>query len=139
MSKKHQNVPDPTAVSALIERLEEPLRSLVEAIRRTILDAAPEVAEQVKWNSPSFFFTGAMADFDPKTYARDIVVVDSRRGSPMLVFPTGAKIEGFDELLEKPLADGRRLARIGSMAEFLEKKDALEAAVRAWTATVERA
>ncbi|UOQ53538.1 hypothetical protein [Hymenobacter cellulosivorans] len=54
--------------------------------------AYPAVAEQIKWNSPSFYYTGLIAPFDPKEYRRDIVVVNLHRGHALLVFATDATI-----------------------------------------------
>lgn len=60
-------------VSEYIQKLDAPLSELVEAIRQLILNTNKEIGEQIKWNSPSFYYTGEMQEFNPKEYKRDIV------------------------------------------------------------------
>jgi len=61
-------------VEAYIQALDHPLKDVVHALRQVIATADEEIGEQIKWNSPSFYYTGEMKPFDPKEYKRDIVV-----------------------------------------------------------------
>ena len=45
-------------VTAHIQALEEPKRSTMEAMRRTILDLEPELEQVIAWNTPMFRFKG---------------------------------------------------------------------------------
>ncbi|MBV6440982.1 MAG: DUF1801 domain-containing protein [Haliscomenobacteraceae bacterium CHB4] len=133
-----RDIHDPGGVSALIQKLPPGFASLVEAIRQTILSVDPEVGEQIKWNSPSFFYKGQMKPFDPKTYKRDIVVLNLHKGSALLVFPTGETVGVVSDILEGNYADGRRLVKIKDMADFERKKEGLKKVIAAWLSLVEK-
>lgn len=133
-----RDIHDPGGVNALIQKLPPGFASLVEAIRQTILSVDPEVGEQIKWNSPSFFYKGQMKPFDPKTYKRDIVVLNLHKGSALLVFPTGETVGVVSDILEGNYADGRRLVKIKDMADFERKKEGLKKVIAAWLSLVEK-
>ena len=97
------------AVSEFIKKIEPSLASVVESLRRIILSSGKEIGEQIKWNSPSFFYTGEMKPFNPKEYKRDIAVVNIHRGYTLLVFPTGACVKDETGLLEANYADGKKI------------------------------
>lgn len=124
---------DPGGVTAYIEKLAPGQAALVEKVRRVILDAGPCIGEQLKWNAPAFFYTGEMQDFDPKTYKRDIVVMNLRqKGHLLLIFPTGSVLQ--HALLEGDYTDGRRMLKIKDEADLAGKKEALQEILRAWIA-----
>src|SRR5688572_4441849 len=104
-----KDINDPKAVTTYIQKLEPGLAALIEAIRQLILSTDKEVGEQIKWNSPSFFYQGEMKAFDAKEYKRDIVVVNIRKGHALLVFPTGATVNDPSGILEGNYTDGRRM------------------------------
>ena len=116
-------------VSEYIQKMESPLAEIVEAIRQIILGADPEVGEQIKWNSPSFYYTGEMKPVDPKTYKRDIAVLNLHRGHALLVFPTGAIINDTSGLLEGDYKDGLRMVTFLDMEAVKSKEKALQEAV----------
>lgn len=120
-------------VPQLIDSLDHPLLPVIHALREVVLAAHPLVGEEVKWNSPSFYYTGEMAPFDPKTYARDIVVLHLRKADQVLmVFPTGARITDAQGVLEGNYADGRRMVSLRSMQDLTAKKAGIQAAVKDW-------
>lgn len=125
-------------VSEYIQKMESPLAEIVEAIRQIILGADPEVGEQIKWNSPSFYYTGEMKPFDPKTYKRDIAVLNLHRGHALLVFPTGAIINDTSGLLEGDYKDGRRMVTFLDMEAVKSKEKALQEAVKTWVKLVDK-
>jgi hypothetical protein len=53
-------------VDGYMRTLKHPLAQVAEALRRIILSADSEVGEEIKWNAPSFFYTGPMKAFNPK-------------------------------------------------------------------------
>src|SRR5271169_5241745 len=59
---------EPDKVDAYMQKLKHPLVEVVEALRRIILSTDREVGEEIKWNAPTFFYTGAMKPFNPKEY-----------------------------------------------------------------------
>jgi hypothetical protein len=125
-------------VTAHIQKLDAAIIPAIEALRQIILSADPEIGEQVKWNSPSFYYTGEMKPFDPKEYKRDIVVMNLHRGHILLVFPTGARVQDTAKLMEGNYTDGRKLIRLKDLEDVKKKKDALINVLRAWLALVEK-
>lgn len=134
---KSKDINNPTSVTALIQQMQPALGEIVEAIRQLILQTDPIIGEQIKWNSPSFFYTGEMKSFAAKEYKRDIVVVNVHKGYPLLVFPTGAKIADTTGLLEGDYTDGRRLAKFQSIEEVQQKGKDLQKVIQNWLALVE--
>lgn len=88
-----KDINDPKSVTEFIQKLEPEFAKIIEAIRQLILNTDKAIGEQIKWNSPSFFYQGEMKPFNPKEYKRDIVVLNIRKGIALLVFPTGARIK----------------------------------------------
>ena len=125
-------------VSEYIQKLDSGTAKAVNEIRRIILSASPEVGEQIKWNSPAFYYTGEMKAFDPKEYKRDIAVVNLHKGRLMIVFPTGAKVEDKSGLLEGDYKDGRRVVTYTNADDVLLKENALVKVVKKWLALIER-
>jgi hypothetical protein len=128
----------PATIPTYITTLEPTLAVLVETVRQIILDTDPEIGEQIKWNSPSFFYTGDMKPFDPKEYKRDIAVMNLHKGYVLLVLPTGAIVADRSNVLEGNYTDGRRLITIKDVTTALQKKEALQQVIKAWLALVEK-
>ncbi len=135
---KTKDIHDPAGVSALIQKLSPDFAALVEAIRQAILSVDAEIGEQIKWNSPSFFYTGQMHAFDPKTYKRDIVVLNLQKNRVLLVFPTGETVKDVSEILEGNYTDGRRLVKIADMTDFERKEQELKKVITAWLSLIEK-
>jgi uncharacterized protein YdhG (YjbR/CyaY superfamily) len=57
---------DSEQVTEHIKKLEPAFGNVIEAIRQVILKSDKEVGEHIKWNNPSFYYTGEMKPFDPK-------------------------------------------------------------------------
>jgi hypothetical protein len=108
-------------VTAHIDTLTPEVAEVVEYLRQTILSTHPEIAEQIKWNSPAFYYTGEMAPFDPKEYKRDLIVMNLHKGRTLLVLPTGAKLTDNSGTLEGNYKDGRRLIAIKDLADAKAK------------------
>jgi hypothetical protein len=120
-------------VNAYMRDLKHPLADVVEALRQLILDTDPEIGEEVKWNAPTFFYSGEMRPFDPKEYKRHLIVFNLyQKNCIRLVFPSGAKINDTSGLLTGDYADGRRLALFYSMEDVAVKKAAMQDAIRKW-------
>ena len=124
---------EPDKVDAYMKALKHPLVKVVEALRKIILNADKEVGEEVKWNAPTFFYTGKMKPFNPKEYKRYIIVFNLfKKDCIRLVFPSGAKIKDTTGLLEGDYADGRKLAMFSSVAEVKAKEKDLQKAIKKW-------
>lgn len=135
---KAKDIHDPQSVTEHIQKLAPEWAALVEAIRQLILNTDKEIGEQIKWNSPSFFYTGAMKPFDPKTYKRDIVVMNLRKNAVLLVFPTGAVVQDSTGLLEGNYTDGRRMVTFNNKEEIKARGKDLQKVIRQWLQLVEK-
>ena len=133
-----KDIHDPSGVSAHIEQLDPQVSAVVELIRSIILAADPAIGERIKWNNPSFFYTGEMKPFDPKEYKREIAVFNLFKGRIMLVFPAGGKVNDPGRLLEGNYADGRRTVVFKDEQDVMEKKEALLGVLNNWLNLVEK-
>ncbi len=133
-----KDINSPEEVTALIGKMKPDLALLVQKVREIILSTDKEIGEQVKWNSPSFFYSGDMQPFDPKEYKRDIVVVNTSKGYPLLVFPTGAKITQAVTILEDKRKDGRCFIPLKSIEDVEAKANELQKVLNEWLSLVEK-
>ncbi len=124
-------------VSAYIDKLEQPIQEIVKTLRQLILSTDPEIAEEIKWNAPSFYYMGEMKPFDPKEYMRHIIVMNLHKRI-LLVFPSGAKIDNTFGLLTGDYKDGRRLVEVKNMDDVNSITSPLQAAIKDWLSKVEK-
>lgn len=137
MSKKLK-LSDEELVSNFIANLDENLKEIVLLLRETILQTDVEIAEQIKWNSPSFYYKGEMEPFDPKEYKRDIVVLNLHRGNILLVFPTGAKVQNTYGVLEGNFPDTRKVIKVLDKEDLKMKIDGIQNVIKEWLSLVEK-
>jgi len=124
---------EPEKVDAYLKKLKHPLKEVVEALRQIILSTDKEIGEEIKWNAPTFFFSGEMRPFNPKEYKRYVVVFNLyQKDCIRLVFPSGAKVNDKTGLLQGDYTDGRRLALFPNMAEVESKEKVLQAVIKKW-------
>ena len=130
---------EPQKVDAYVARLNHPLTQVVKNLRRIILSIDGEIGEEVKWNAPTFFYSGPMKPTNPKEYRRYIVVFNlSRKDCIRLVFPSGAKVKDSSGLLEGEYADGRRLAMFYNVKNVSSKEKALRTVITKWLKLLEK-
>lgn len=130
---------EPEKVDAYMQKLKHPLADMVEALRRIILSTSREIGEEIKWNAPTFFYSGEMKPSDPKQYKRYIVVFNLyQKDCIRLVFPSGAKIKDSSGLLQGDYSDGRRLSFFHTMEEVKSKTTSLQQAIRKWLTLLEK-
>lgn len=129
---------DTEQVTAHIKKLDPTFAKTIETIRKIILSTDKEIAEQIKWNSPSFYYTGEMKAFDPKEYKRDLIVMNLRKDKIMLVLPTGEKIKDVSELLEGNYTDGRRLITFKDLKDVKAKEKELQKVIKTWLKLVDK-
>ena len=130
---------DEEQVSEHIQKLEPSVGHVVDTLRQIILSTDPEIGERIKWNNPSFYYTGEMLEFDPKEYKRDLIVMNLHKGRIMLVFPSGAKVNDQSGLLEGDYKDGRRIAIFKDLEDVQAKQGALQKIIQNWLVLVEKA
>ena len=129
---------DSEKVTEHIQKLDASIAETVDVIRQIILTTDKEIAEQIKWNSPSFYYSGEMKPFDPKEYKRDIIVMNLHKNNIMLVLPTGAKVRDTSGLLEGDYTDGRRLIKFKDMKDVKEKEKSLRKIIKEWLKLVDK-
>ncbi|MDP4262796.1 MAG: DUF1801 domain-containing protein [Bacteroidota bacterium] len=129
---------DTEQVTAHIQKLEPGLRKIIETLRQIILSTDKEIGERIKWNNPSFYYTGEMKPFDPKEYKREIIVFNLFKGRIMLVFPSGAKVKDKSGLLQGDYKDGRRITILKDMEDVQSKIKALQKVIKEWLTLVDK-
>ena len=133
-----KKISDSEQVTAHIKKLERTLGKTVETIRQIILSTDKEIGERIKWNNPSFYFTGEMKPFDPKEYKREIVVLNLYKGRIMLVFPNGANVNDKTGLLTGDYKDGRRITIFTDMKDIKSKEKDLQKIIKDWLKLVDK-
>jgi hypothetical protein len=120
-------------VDAYLSKLDHPLKDVVQTLRELILNTDAEIGEEVKWNAPTFFYSGEMCLFNPKEYKRYLIVFNLfKKDCVRLVFPSGAKVNDVSGLLEGTYADGRRLVHFYSLDDVNSKKEAMQQVIKEW-------
>lgn len=115
-------------VYAHIEALSHPGKPVIHALRRLVLDASPQVREEIKWNSPSFFVDEHFA------------TMNLRGDRVWLILHAGAKVKGARISVPDPtrllewLGQDRAVVKLADLADLEAKRDALQALLRDWIA-----
>lgn len=125
-------------VTAYIQNLEPTFGEIVQTIRQIILSTDKEIGEEIKWNAPTFYYTGDMKPFNPKEYKRYIIVTNFHKGRILLVFPSGAKVNDTTGFLEGDYKDGRRLIYFKDLEDVTSKEIALRQVIKTWLSLVEK-
>ena len=135
---KTAKLSDTDQVTEHIKKLDPSIRKTIEALREIILGADKEIGERIKWNNPSFYYTGEMKPFDPKEYRREIIVFNLFKNRIMLVFPSGAKVNDKTGFLEGDYKDGRRTVIFKDMADVKSKEKMLKTVIKNWLKLVDK-
>jgi hypothetical protein len=138
MKKEPSKRSDSEEVTGHIQKLEPALARVIEYIRKTILNTDKEIGERIKWNNPSFYYTGEMKPFDPKEFKREIIVMNLFKGRIMLVFPSGAKVNDQSGLLAGDYKDGRRTTVFKDLKDFKAKEKVLQKVIKDWLKLVDK-
>ena len=118
------------AVIEFLRTLNPPLKPVLEAVRKIILGANPDIREGIKWNSPSFRTTDYFATIN--VHAKDRVRLILHMGAKVKDNSTkGMQIADPAGLLEW-LAKERCLVTLGDGKDVQAKRAALQAIVREW-------
>lgn len=125
-------------VNDFIQATEGNLKALITELRQILTGFSPELGEHIKWNSPAYFYTGEMRDFDAKSYARDYVVLNCHRGYVLMVFPNGAQFPDPNKILEGQYTDGRRMITIKSTEDIHNKMEGIKSLTQAWINTLKQ-
>ncbi|MFM9909675.1 MAG: DUF1801 domain-containing protein [Chitinophagaceae bacterium] len=133
-----KTITDQEQVTNHIRKLDAAFGKLIETLRQIILSTHKEVGERIKWNNPSFYYTGKIKPFDPKEYKREIIVFNLYKKRILLVFPSGAKIKDPLGLLEGDYKDGRRIMIFKDIQDIKSKEKALQQLIKNWLQQVEK-
>jgi hypothetical protein len=121
---------DTESVTAYINTLEHPLKSVIETIRRTILEADRTITEGIKWNSPSFYCYGWFATINIR--AKKGVQVVLHHGAKARDDSTvSLTIDDSTQLL-KWLSKDRAIITFVSAEDFRSKRGAFQKIIKQW-------
>ena len=129
---------DTEQVTAHIQKLDKKIVPAIEKLRQLILGTDKEIGERIKWNNPSFYYTGEMKPFAPKEYKREIVVFNLFKNTIMLVLPSGGRLNDNSGLLQGNYKDGRRLIMFKDLEDINAKEKLLQHIVTEWIKTVDK-
>ena len=129
---------DTEQVTAHIQKLDKKIVPAIEKLRQLILGTDKEIGERIKWNNPSFYYTGEMKPFDPKEYKREIVVFNLFKNTIMLVLPSGGRLNDNSGLLQGDYKDGRRIIMFKDLEDINTKENLLQHIVTEWIQTVDK-
>jgi hypothetical protein len=107
-------------VDAWMATYDNPMKPVVEAVRRIILKADTRIGETIKWQSPTFVYKGNLASFNPRSKAH-----------ASLLFHTGASIKGDFPSLEGGEAVARYM-KFASKEDVKARAAELKRIVKAW-------
>jgi hypothetical protein len=135
---KTQKLSDQEQVSQHIQKLDISIRPVIAHLRKFILGVDPLIGERIKWNNPSFYYTGELKESDPKDYKRELIVFNLFKNRIMLVLPGGAKVNDKTGLLEGNFPDGRRTILFKDMEDVKAKEPALKKIIQTWLELVDQ-
>jgi len=135
---KTTKLSDTEQVTAHIKKLDSSIRKTVETLREIILGTDKEIGERIKWNNPSFYYTGELKSFDPKEYKRELIVFNLFKNRIMLVFPSGAKVNDKTGFLQGDYMDGRRVAIFKDLADVESNEKILRTVIKKWLKLVDK-
>ena len=122
----------PAEVDAYVAKLKHPLVPVAQELRKHILKADTRIGEEIKWNSPTFYYTGPLAPSNPKEFRRYLLVMNLYKSDCLrLVFMHAADADDGSGFLQGDYADGRRLAYFRDLREVAAGKDELRKVLRA--------
>ncbi len=107
-------------VDRWLAKYDNPMKSVVAAVREVVLKSDRRVEETIKWQAPTFVYKGNIASFFPKS-----------KKHATLMFHKGAEIPGRYKFLE---GDGpvARSFKIKDLDDLKLKKAELKKIVIAW-------
>lgn len=129
---------DTEQVTAHIKKLDPTIAKIAQTLRKIILNTDKEIGERIKWNNPSFYYTGEMKSFDSKEYKREMIVFNLFKNRIMLVFPSGAKVNDKSGLLEGDYKDGRRITIFKDLDDVMAKEKTLQTIIKAWLKLIDK-
>lgn len=119
-------------VEAFLDALDHPCKPALAALRRVLLGIDPAIAEEIKWNAPSFRTTEHFATTNVR--GKDGLLLILHLGAKKAALPAGAIAD--PQGLLKWLGPDRASIAFCSDDDVRSRADALAAIVRQWIAHV---
>lgn len=126
-------------VSAFLDRLNHPYKQEILEVRNIILNADEQITEHIKWNAPSYCYTGEdriTFNLHGKNNFRLIFHCGPKMEEPTSV--KGRLIEDNNGIL-KWASDERAIAEFTDMNDVQAKSSALSETVKKWLEASQRA
>ncbi|HJS53491.1 MAG TPA: DUF1801 domain-containing protein [Chitinophagaceae bacterium] len=118
-------------VKEWMSKLDAELRPAINAVRKIIKMAGPELNERIKWNAPSYYYKPARRNDFSHSGGEDIVTFGPARSKDkiILVFHHPDIIKIKSGLLQGNYKD-RRLVYLNSLKDVKEAKKELERIIK---------
>ena len=124
-------ISEPEVVEDFLEKINHPLKDLMQYLRTVILSTDKSIGEGIYWNAPTFFYTGKMKPFEPKEYKRYIVGFNFYKQDTLrLIFLRGADASNPNGLLTGNFKDKRKLASFQSIEEVKKAQPDLASVIK---------
>lgn len=116
------------AVDDLINNLDHPLIVEIRALRKLILGLDPAIAEEIKWNSPSFYTSEHFATM--RLNGKPPLQLILHLGAKKQSIPAGT-IDDPQAIL-KWLGPDRAVLNLPTSESFAQVRESLAAVIRQW-------
>ena len=117
-------------VNIFLDKANHPFRPEIDALRKIILAARPELTENIKWNGPNYCIDGEDR-ITMKIYPPKQVQLIFHRGAKKIEQPKERLVEDTSGLLQWKEND-RAVASFKSMEEIKNAEDKLKDIVKKW-------
>lgn len=117
-------------VNIFLDKANHPFRPEIDALRKIILAARPELTENIKWNGPNYCIDGEDR-ITMKIYPPKQVQLIFHRGAKKIEQPKERLVEDTSGLLQWKEND-RAVASFKSMEEIKNAEDNLKDIVKKW-------
>jgi len=118
------------SVETFLASLDHPFKQEILALRQIILDAAPSIAEGIKWNTLSFRTSEYFATFHLR--AKDGVQIILHLGAKVRENPTSAVAIADQESLLEWIAKDRASAKFRDLKDIDARRSSFAHIIRQW-------
>ena len=126
-------------VDEWMNKLDPSFKTSINAVRKIIKDAGPDLKERIKWNAPSYYYKPALPENSGHSGGEDVVTFGPTKAKHKLILvfhhPTIAKIKS--SLLRGDYQD-RRLVYLNSAREIKEAREELARIIKESIAMIDK-
>jgi uncharacterized protein YdhG (YjbR/CyaY superfamily) len=127
MAKTKSKPTEAEQVEEWMDKLDASYKPSINAVRKIIKAAGPNLTERIKWNAPSYYYKEDIMTFGP-TKAKDKII---------LVFHHPGIVKIKSDLLQGNYKD-RRLVYLNSMKEIKDTQKELERIIKESVAMIDK-